>query len=76
MTYSDYRKAFTQLKAKPTKLAKYLKHNAPKQRKYGLNTKRCIRCGRPGSHISKYSLHVCRCCFREIATMLGFKKYS
>ena len=76
MTYSDYRKAFTQLRAKPIKLKKYLKHNAPKPRKCGVNTKRCIRCGRPSGHISKYGLHLCRHCIREVAVQLGFKKYS
>jgi len=76
MTYSDYRKAFTQLRAKPVKLKKYIKNNAPKPRKFGLNTKRCIRCGRPGGHISNYNIHMCRHCFRETATMIGFKKYS
>lgn len=76
MTYSDYKKAFTQLRAKPVKMKKYLKHNAPKPRKFGLNVKRCIRCGRPGGHISKYGLHLCRCCFREVANQIGFRKYS
>ena len=76
MTYSDYRKAFKQLKTKPSKLHKYIKHNSPKQRKYGRVTKKCRRCGRPGGHIGKYGLELCRTCFREIATSLGFKKYS
>jgi len=76
MTYSDYRKAFKQLKAKPTKMQKYIKHNAPKARKYGRSTKKCRRCGRPGGHISKYGLSLCRSCFREVATSLGFKKYN
>ena len=76
MTYSDYKKVFKQLKNKPVKMQKYLRHNAPKPRKCGRAIKKCIRCGRPGSHISKYGLEVCRTCFREIATNLGFKKYS
>ena len=76
MTYSDYRKAFKQLKVKPPKLQKYIKHNSPKQRKYGRITKKCRRCGNPGGHIGKYGLDLCRNCFREIATSLGFKKYS
>ncbi len=75
MTYSDYRKAFKQLRAKPAKLHKYNKHNAPKKRTTGVSLKRCRRCGRIGGHISKYGLHYCRQCFREIATKLGFKKY-
>lgn len=76
MTYSDYRKVFKQLKAKPVKMQKYIKHNAPKPRKYGRATKKCRRCGRPGGYISKYGLGICRTCFREIATNLGFKKYT
>ncbi len=76
MTYSDYRKVFKQLKVKPVKLQKYIKHNTPKPRKYGKSTKKCGRCGRPGGYISKYGLDLCRTCFREIASSLGFKKYS
>ena len=76
MPYSDYRKVFKQLKSKPVKMQKYIKHNAPKPRKYGRVTKKCTRCGRPGSHISKYRLGLCRTCFREIAVNLVFKKYN
>jgi len=76
MTTSDYRKAYTQLKAKPVKLAKYVKHNKPKERSCGIALKKCKRCGRNGGHIQKYGLHLCRQCFREIAKKIGFKKYS
>jgi len=76
MTYSSYDKAFKQLKNKPAKLKKFLKHNAPKKRSCGINRYRCIRCGRTRAHISKYGLHLCRQCFREIAAKIGFKKYS
>jgi len=76
MTTSDYRKVFKQLKAKPVKLKKYLKHNAPKKRSCGKNLKKCRRCGRTGAHIGKYNLDLCRQCFREVATKIGFKKYS
>jgi len=76
MTYSDYRKVFRQLKSKPTKLQKYIKHNAPIPRKFGRTTKKCRRCGRPGGHIRKYGLNICRTCFREIAINLEFKKFS
>jgi hypothetical protein len=31
MTTSDHRKAFKQLKAKPAKLSKFIKHNKPKK---------------------------------------------
>ena len=76
MTYSDYRKAFKQLRAKPTKMAKFIKFNAPKSRKFGRSTKKCRRCGRPGGYIGKYGLNMCRCCFREVARNIGFKKFS
>jgi len=76
MSYSSYEKVFKQLKAKPKKLKKYLKHNAPKERKFGRSTEKCVRCGRIRGHISKYGLHLCRQCFREISQKIGFKKYS
>jgi small subunit ribosomal protein S14 len=76
MTTSDWKKAFKQLKDKPAKMKKYLRQNAPKARKTGMSLKPCGRCGRYGGHISKYGLKLCRCCFREIATKIGFKKYS
>lgn len=76
MTYSDYRKVFKQLKSKPVKMQKYIKHNSPKPRKHGRSTKKCRRCGRPGGYIGKYGLGLCRTCFREVATSLGFKKFN
>lgn len=76
MTSSDYKKAFKQLKAKPLKLKKFIKHNAPKKRTTGFSLKKCKRCGRIKAHISKYHLNLCRQCFREIARGLGFKKYN
>ncbi len=76
MTTSDYRKAFKQLNAKPAKLAKFIKHNSPKKRTFGIGSRKCKRCGRYGAHIQKYNLGFCRHCFREVAQSLGFKKYS
>ena len=76
MSYSNYKKVFKQLKAKPVKLNKYIKHNSPKDRSCGRSNNRCQRCGRIGGNIGKYGLNVCRQCFREIATKIGFKKYS
>ncbi|MFH1399361.1 MAG: 30S ribosomal protein S14 [Candidatus Woesearchaeota archaeon] len=57
-------------------MARFLKHNKPKEIKYGLSSKKCRRCLRVGGHISKYGLNLCRHCFREIATKIGFRKYS
>jgi small subunit ribosomal protein S14 len=76
MTTSDPKKILNQIKHKPAKIAKYKKYNLPKPRKFGETTKKCKRCGRTGGHISKYGLHLCRQCFRELATKLGFEKYS
>ncbi len=75
MTVGSYKKMFKQLENKPVKLKKFLKHNKPKDREHGLANKRCRRCKRVGGHIDKYGLDLCRHCFREIASELGFKKY-
>ncbi|MFT4297570.1 MAG: 30S ribosomal protein S14 [Candidatus Woesearchaeota archaeon] len=53
-----------------------MKHNAPKKRSCGISLKKCIRCGRIRGHVSKYGLNLCRQCFRDIATKIGFKKYN
>lgn len=76
MTTSDHTKTLKQIKQKPGKYKKYLKHNVPKERAYGRSAKKCRRCGRMGAHISSYDLHLCRQCFRDTATELGFKKYN
>lgn len=76
MTTSDWRKTFKQLKSKPTKLAKYMKHNAPKKRSNGQSTAVCRRCGQHRGHNAKYGLDLCRQCFRQIAQNIGFKKYG
>lgn len=76
MTTSNYLKNKEQIKNKPGKLKKFDKYNTPKARKHGETTKKCRLCGRTGGHISKYGLNICRHCFRDNATELGFKKYS
>jgi len=76
MTASDWRKILKQIQNKPEKVARFLKHNKPKDRKLGISVKKCERCGRIGAHISSYGLNLCRQCFREIAEEIGFKKYS
>lgn len=76
MTTSSYTKIFKQIKGKPEKMKKFIKHCAPKKRACGLGNKKCERCGRFGGHISKYGLNFCRHCFREIAQDIGFKKYN
>ena len=76
MTAKDYKKMFKQLIAKPVKYKKFLKHNSPKPKKFGVGSRKCKRCGRYGAHIQKYGMHLCRQCFRDIATEIGFKKFS
>lgn len=76
MGASDWKKVIRQLKNKPAKMSKFLKHNKPKERKSGVASQKCERCGRFGAHINSYGLNLCRQCFREIAVEIGFKKYS
>ena len=76
MTASDWRKILKQLRNKPEKREKFIKHNKPKERKIGIAVRKCERCGRFGAHIRSYGLNLCGYCFREIAEESGFKKYS
>jgi small subunit ribosomal protein S14 len=76
MTASDWRKMLKQFRRKPAILNKFIKHNKPKDRKYGIASKKCEKCGRFGAMINRYGLNLCRHCFREIAEEIGFKKYS
>ena len=76
MGASDHAKVFRQLKSKPAKMQKFIRHNKPKERKYGISVRKCQRCGRFGAHLKQYNLNLCRQCFREIAEEIGFKKYS
>lgn len=74
MSYEGVRK---QLEEKKGKLAKFRKHNAPKDRDFGKSKRKCRRCGRIGRGIIRsYDLYYCRQCFREIAESLGFEKMS
>jgi len=76
MSTSDYKKMLEQLKPKPAKYKRFQKHNSPKERSCGKALRKCTRCGRLGAHINKYKLNLCRQCFREIASKIGFKQYS
>ncbi len=75
MTASDWKKMFKQLNAKPVIKSRYVKFCKPKDRKHGVASQKCVRCGRYGGHLNQYGLHLCRHCFREIAEKIGFKKY-
>jgi len=76
MTVGNYNKVLKQIKGKPAKLKRYEKYNVPKKKSCGKSLKKCRRCGRYSAHIDKYNLNLCRTCFREIATKIGFKKYN
>jgi len=54
---------------------KFMKYRPPKERKFGKGAMRCVRCGTHEAIIRKYGLMLCRRCFREVAPMIGFKKY-
>ncbi len=76
MTTSDHKKMLAQLKVKPAKRQKFIKHNAPKERSCGKNINKCNRCGTYHGNIGKYGLNICRRCFREVAIKMGFKKFN
>jgi len=76
MPTSDWKKLYKQLKNKPVVAKKFLKHNKPKDRKFGIGAYKCERCGRHGARVGQYNINLCRQCFREIAEEIGFKKYS
>ncbi len=76
MTTSNWRKAFTQLNAKPIVKAKYIKHNAKAARAHGKSTKACAVCGTHRAFNGQYGINLCRKCFREHAQTLKFKKYN
>ncbi|MCY0868812.1 MAG: 30S ribosomal protein S14 [Desulfurococcus sp.] len=52
------------------------KFKPPKMNKYGRGTQVCVRCGSRDAVIQAYGLYLCRQCFREVATVIGFKKYD
>lgn len=53
-----------------------IKERHGKQRNFGKGSRFCRRCGNYNAMIQKYGLMLCRCCFREVAEKLGFKKYE
>ena len=67
MTASDWNKILKQLRNKPAKMQKFLKHNKPKTKTTGIARNKCERCGRFGAHLGQYNLNLCRQRFRETA---------
>jgi small subunit ribosomal protein S29e len=76
MTASDWKKVYKQIRHKPAKAAKFLKHNKPKERTSGKAKRRCERTGQFGGHIKQYGINMTRQAFREVAEEIGFHKYS
>jgi small subunit ribosomal protein S14 len=72
----SFKNAMRQIAGKKEKLAKFMKHNRSRDRKFGRNATPCRRCGKTEGVINKYGLQYCRQCFREEAKKLGFKKYD
>ena len=72
----SFENAKKQIADKPIKLARFLKHCKPKDRKFGRSATPCRSCGKTEGVINKYGLMYCRQCFREEAKKLGFKKYD
>lgn len=52
------------------------KFKPPKVSKGGRGVQECQRCGSRDAVIQAYNLYLCRQCFREVACVMGFKKYS
>ncbi|MBS3068318.1 30S ribosomal protein S14 [Candidatus Micrarchaeota archaeon] len=42
----------------------------------GKGNRLCRNCGNARGLIRKYSLNICRRCFREIGESIGFRKYG
>ncbi|HER54634.1 MAG: 30S ribosomal protein S14 [archaeon] len=53
-----------------------VKQQTKVERKCGKGSRPCRRCGSYGSLVRRYGLDLCRQCFREIASDLGFRKYE
>ena len=52
-----------------------MKKQEKKRPKTGRNAY-CVNCKNNKGMVHKYGLNLCRRCFKEFATMMGFKKYS
>lgn len=52
------------------------KYKPKELRKHGRGAQACRRCGNRDAIIQKYNIYLCRQCFREVALMMGFRKYN
>ena len=73
MTFENAKK---QIENKPVKLARFMKFNKSKDRKFGKCMNPCRDCGKTEGVIHKYGINYCRQCFREVARSLGFEKFE
>ena len=53
---------------------RYYESTGRTQHRFGRGSRWCKRCGDYTAVIQKYDLSICRRCFREVATSLGFRK--
>jgi len=55
-------------------IKKKIRRGKPKS--YGKGSRNCRRCGNYTAIIQQYDLLLCRQCFREVATTIGFTKFE
>jgi small subunit ribosomal protein S14 len=44
------------------------------KRRFGRGAQECLMCGRKQGLVRRYHINLCRQCFREWASKIGFKK--
>lgn len=52
------------------------KSDSKKKERQDAKNLKCTVCGSDKGLIHKYGLNICRRCFREVASSIGFKKLS
>ena len=72
----NFNKVLNQLKNKPGKMAKFLKHNSPKERKYGRLKSACRFTKNTHGVLGQYGIKMNRRLFRLSAKEIGFKKFN
>ncbi|MFA5302956.1 MAG: 30S ribosomal protein S14 [Candidatus Nanoarchaeia archaeon] len=75
MTAKDWKKTFDTISHKKAESGRMLKFNKPDEKKFGRGKRVCDICGRRGALIRRYSLNICRQCFRDVARDIGFNKF-
>ena len=75
MTAKDWKKTFKPIAHKIAESTRMLKFNKPTEKRCGRGKRICEICGRRGGLIRRYSLNICRQCFRDVAKDIGFNKF-